>query len=289
MGNGTVYGRIFADNATGDLKMGNPTSNDVMFYTANLERMRIGSNGDVAIGTSGETPSRFAVRLDANNDGNVFDWSNDIATFHIGGNGTQSQALGISGSTSSGEMYITTLAPSVAWKGLSFRANNFKFLYEGAPISTPFLQMNNNGISFDQGSNYLDDYEEGTWIPVISGGSGTKTMGTNNAGFYVKVGSSVTVNATVHVNGTETLSGMIKLEGLPFSVKNVNNYRSSAVIGANTLINTPTGYSVRIAPDKGVSFAWIIQASDDAAAYSHNPPISNSGHIYGISMTYFTD
>ena len=49
MGNGTVYGRIFADNATGDLKMGNPTSNDVMFYTANLERMRIDSAGRVTM------------------------------------------------------------------------------------------------------------------------------------------------------------------------------------------------------------------------------------------------
>ena len=50
MGNGTVYGRIFADNATGDLKMGNPTSNDVMFYTANAERLRITSGGSVGIG-----------------------------------------------------------------------------------------------------------------------------------------------------------------------------------------------------------------------------------------------
>ena len=49
MGNGTVYGRIFADNATGDLKMGNPTSNDVMFYTANLERMRIDATGAVTM------------------------------------------------------------------------------------------------------------------------------------------------------------------------------------------------------------------------------------------------
>jgi|TARA_B110000908_G_scaffold2214_1_gene2891 hypothetical protein len=50
-GNGTVYGRIFADNATGDLKMGNPTSNDVMFYTANLERMRIDATGAVTMPT----------------------------------------------------------------------------------------------------------------------------------------------------------------------------------------------------------------------------------------------
>jgi len=63
-GNGTVYGRIFADNATGDLKMGNPTSNDVMLYTANLERMRITSGGSVLIGTTtgtGDTANTAAV------------------------------------------------------------------------------------------------------------------------------------------------------------------------------------------------------------------------------------
>ena len=48
-GAGTVYGRIFADNATGDLKMGNPTANDIMLYTANVERMRIDSAGRVTM------------------------------------------------------------------------------------------------------------------------------------------------------------------------------------------------------------------------------------------------
>jgi hypothetical protein len=51
-GAGTVYGRIFADNATGDLKMGNPTSNDVLFYTANVEAMRIDSSQRVLIGAT---------------------------------------------------------------------------------------------------------------------------------------------------------------------------------------------------------------------------------------------
>ena len=59
MGNGTVYGRIFADNATGDLKMGNPTSNDVMFYTANLERMRIESGGALLV-TSNDIKSSIS-------------------------------------------------------------------------------------------------------------------------------------------------------------------------------------------------------------------------------------
>lgn len=58
-GNGTVYGRIFADNATGDLKMGNPTSNDVMFYTANVERLRILSSGGITF--NGDTSTANAL------------------------------------------------------------------------------------------------------------------------------------------------------------------------------------------------------------------------------------
>ena len=43
--NGTVRGRIFADNSTSDFRIGNPTSNDLMLYTNNLERLRITSSG----------------------------------------------------------------------------------------------------------------------------------------------------------------------------------------------------------------------------------------------------
>ena len=51
MANGTVRGRIFAENSSGDLKIGNPTSNDLVFFTSNVLRMHIVSGGDVGIGT----------------------------------------------------------------------------------------------------------------------------------------------------------------------------------------------------------------------------------------------
>jgi hypothetical protein len=50
--NGTVRGRIFADNSTGELRIGNPTAGDLMLYTNNTERLRINSAGLVGIGTS---------------------------------------------------------------------------------------------------------------------------------------------------------------------------------------------------------------------------------------------
>jgi hypothetical protein len=50
--NGTVRGRIFADNSTGELRIGNPTAGDLMLYTNNSERLRIDSSGRLGIGTS---------------------------------------------------------------------------------------------------------------------------------------------------------------------------------------------------------------------------------------------
>ena len=88
-GAGTVYGRIFADNATGDLKMGNPTANDVMLYTANLERMRIDSIGAVtmpaqpaflAIPTGGQYnfPINAQTTVDFANE--IFDQGNNFSS-----------------------------------------------------------------------------------------------------------------------------------------------------------------------------------------------------------------
>jgi len=71
MGNGTVYGRIFADNATGDLKMGNPTSNDVMFYTANTERMRIDSSGNLQLDPNNVGNKYLNLNTSASGDGHI--------------------------------------------------------------------------------------------------------------------------------------------------------------------------------------------------------------------------
>jgi len=50
--NGTVRGRMFADNSTGEFRIGNPTANPLLLYTSNTERLRITSDGKVGLGTS---------------------------------------------------------------------------------------------------------------------------------------------------------------------------------------------------------------------------------------------
>ena len=63
-------------------------------------------------------------------------------------------------------------------------------------------------------ANKLDDYEEGTFTPILSG---TTSSGALN-GWYRKVGSLVTVAATLTNKTLSSSSGTAKITNLPFSV-----------------------------------------------------------------------
>jgi hypothetical protein len=79
----------------------------------------------------------------------------------------------------------------------------------------------NNGIRFPAtqvasgDANTLDDYEEGTWIPVYTGSSGTATYSQQD-GTYTKIGRIVHFTGKLQA-GKNTLSGSIDITGLPFS------------------------------------------------------------------------
>jgi hypothetical protein len=140
-----------------------------------------------------------------------------------------------------------------------------------------------------QSSELLDDYEEGTWTPTLSGSNGgTKTAGAANIGRYNKVGNLVTATGTVAWDGSETLSGYIQVGGLPFASANISNYRSSAALGATSGIAQYGSYTNGIGSslDHNQSYIWIVVRS--TTSYSHTPTISDTGAIYGINISYRT-
>ena len=73
-------------------------------------------------------------------------------------------------------------------------------------------------------SELLDDYEEGTWTPLLIAGTTNPTGGgaLSPYGSYTKVGNRVTVTFYVGRSYTNTPSGQIFVSGLPFVVENVN-------------------------------------------------------------------
>ena len=73
--------------------------------------------------------------------------------------------------------------------------------------------------------NTLDDYEEGTWTPVLLGGTTnpTVTYATGNTGgIYTKVGNIVTITFEVRWTSLSGGSGTVIISGLPFVRRNSN-------------------------------------------------------------------
>ena len=67
-------------------------------------------------------------------------------------------------------------------------------------------------------ANYLDDYEEGTWTPVLSstGTAPTVSSYSNQLGYYTKVGNIVTIHCLIRATISSIGTGTPRITGLPF-------------------------------------------------------------------------
>jgi hypothetical protein len=175
------------------------TSGIMTFYGNNNNRpVQIGDGGSITI--QGESGG----------------WQ--VGTFFKGSAGTTVSGFGTIGQNDAltysfvGPIYSNTFA---RFTGNGIGLGNTSPATSGTGITFPATQ------DASSGANTLDDYEEGTWSPVLRGsgtaGSYTLTYDTNGTN-YTKVGRLVTVNCmfvvtTVVSGGT----GYAQITGLPFA------------------------------------------------------------------------
>jgi hypothetical protein len=77
--------------------------------------------------------------------------------------------------------------------------------------------------------NTLDDYEVGTFTPVLGGAGGTSGQSYGlQAGNYVKIGDRVFIDANTSLSTKGTITGNLQVQGLPFTSKSGSAYRASA-------------------------------------------------------------
>ncbi len=91
-------------------------------------------------------------------------------------------------------------------------------------------------------SELLDDYEEGTWTPVLVGSTsaGTGTY-SQQVGTYTKIGNRV--NITMFLSWTNhTGTGDASITGLPFTCANLNTFSIRPNLYALTAGNIMTGF-----------------------------------------------
>lgn len=109
------------------------------------------------------------------------------------------------------------------------------------------LASSTGGIQFNgdtAAANALDDYEEGSWTPVIVGttAAGTGTY-SRQVGRYTKIGSRVVAEG-ICTWSAHTGTGNIKMTGLPFTLSNAANYLTAVALHVNN-ITSPAGTIVQ--------------------------------------------
>lgn len=113
-------------------------------------------------------------------------------------------------------------------------------------------------------ANTLDDYEEGSWTPVIGGSGGTSGQTyTTQVGRYIKIGKLVFATFTVTLSAKGTITTSVEIQGLPFTSQN-----TASVFGVASLqfSNLATNWTHIIAVTLNNSTAARVRGAGAAAA-----------------------
>jgi hypothetical protein len=241
---------LFKENDASKWYIGNEASTDSLrFYdgTANAERMRIDSSGNLLVGTTATThqtgSSTQALTYLNNGYFAVSRSSNDVAFFNrqvTDGNIITLRKDGTNvGSIASRSGVVTTfiLDPRTATNGGAGISATGEAAQPAILPTNQSTVVNNNtdlGSSFYRWkdlylagglyvggtgtANKLDDYEEGTFTPTIEGSStaGTATY-SKQLGKYTKVGNKVTIQLQVNWSAGTGSGTAMYVKGLPFT------------------------------------------------------------------------
>ena len=273
-------------NATG------ATTDNLIFQITGTERARIDSSGNLGIATT--SPSTWGTKLVV--------YNNQLTVTGGGYDGTYADSIFFAGN-GEGTTYRNKISTSI-----SSNTGNQQLKFSVANGSTTFvdaLTMNGNGnvalsggtknasgvgITFpatqvaSSDANTLDDYEQGTFSPSVSG---TTTAGTatysNRIGRYTKIGNTVTVSVYMAWSG-HTGTGNMSLTDLPFTVVNVTNYFPSAALGyVQNIALTALNIATAIANYNSTNLS-VYQYPTGGGA-STTVPIDTAGEI-AYTLTY---
>jgi hypothetical protein len=113
--------------------------------------------------------------------------------------------------------------------------------------------------------NTLDDYEEGTWTPVLGGDGGAPTGQTYSTqqGHYQKIGNRVYFSFYVVLTAEGTITGQAAILGLPFTISGTTGTGEGSISEFQNLGLSVTQLSIR--PDHG-SDKFYFQHLTAAAA-----------------------
>jgi hypothetical protein len=229
-------------------------------YVRAIAQETYGRQGDLVFGTAGTNSTDATEKMRIDNAGNVGIGTSapsaklDVRGETVVSNGTYGTKLTYSAGNQTG------IIDTFGNHGLEFRTNNTERL----------RILPTGGITFNGDTaqaNALDDYEEGTWTPVITT-SGIAVSSVAHAK-YVKIGRKV--SAYVYLTSNNTSGSTINtwiLDGLPFN---------------------SDGYSPVLhyyGPNIDYNGAMYVEASNNETRFNRPHTVGNQGWMFGFE--YFT-
>ena len=283
-GTGSFANFALLDSGTNGI-MYNPTGTLNMTFT-----------GNVGIGTPAPSEKLFVEGSDVNEVGFKIK-NNNIS------NGNKYLAIFVAGT--SGFAVADWANSGVIESAAGTNSNLVLGNYENGPIifqtnnrsekmritSDAYLRMaaSTGGIQFNgdtAAANALDDYEEGTWTPVIggSGGESGQSYG-GQTGHYTKVGRLVTATFRVVLSNKGTITGSAAIKGLPFTISATVSHGSGVTYFEG--LSTSWSYIFFMATG-GETYATIdgIKSAATLTTRATTSDIGNSTQFNG-SITYF--
>ena len=258
-------------------------TNYMSFATNENERMRIDSSGNVGVGTS---PSKKL---------HVYD--SGVAYLRLETGAANGQAWD----------FLSTYGGSANTGTLSIRnesGSSFLDLQEngGSPRTlianggSVQFQFDADGIKFNgdtAAANALDDYEEGTWTPVVVGGIDGGAQYVANRGWYTKIGRFVQVSFYLHLVNNSTGStgngNHAVLDGLPFDTANLSpSYNSGGMVTYTSMSMAGGHTQISIYVDNSDDRMWLYRERDEVASWTTGANDNKNKSMYGY-ITYFTD
>jgi hypothetical protein len=137
-----------------------------------------------------------------------------------------------------------------------------------------------NGIAFpatqsaSADANTLDDYEEGTWTPTVTSGSGSFTT-VSATGTYVKVGKQVAIRTTITITTVGTASGDIVFT-LPFTSSTSPNGDGIGAAGEFSFVGIT-----------GITFT-SSSTTGSIKKYDYTGTVIGTGNTWQTTLVYFT-
>jgi hypothetical protein len=256
--------RLASDGTGGGVAANGVIAESVSSFTK-LRWEFFGSGVNPWIGVNGGSDStKLLIGRDATTWAN-FSASGDLLI----GNGalTASEKVDVNGNIkTSGSISVGSATPSATGAGVTFPATQ----------------------SASSNANTLDDYEEGTWTPVIIGDGGQSgQVYTQQDGTYTKIGRQVTLRFRVILSTEGTFVGsFLLISGFPFTIA---ASPSAVSAGQFYFVDMATNYisiGAQLFEGNTSAYLWAITAASTSRTYVGTTDLTNSTQFTG-TITYF--